>query len=124
MADPTQDSSAGSASADPSQDPSDGSDQVSVTITAVGDGTYTVSMSEDDSDASAESGQDPDDQPQTADNLDDALKIAAEMFQAESQEGDDDDGADGNAPMDTGTAKSYWKQLAAKKSKASASGGM
>lgn len=120
MADPTM---------DPSSDPSDptagaapdgaGSEQISVTITAVGDGSYTVSMSEGDESEGSGEGSDEDDasdQPQTASNIDDALKIASEMFQAESSEDESGDPTgDDDAPMTEGDAGKYWKQMAGKK---------
>jgi len=79
----------------------------SVTITDAGDGTYTVTMSDDESQ-----------EPQTAGSLDEAFSIVKQMFGAEDQEDPmtEPDG-DGNAPLDPEAAKSAWDQLAAKKSK-------
>lgn len=81
--------------------------QASVTITAVGDGTYTVTMSDDESQ-----------EPQTANNLDDALTIVKQMFGAEDQEDQSTEPqGDGNEPLSPEDAKSAWDQMAAKKSK-------
>jgi len=86
--------------------------QTSVTITDNGDGTYAVSMNQDDGNPSQESGQTDNDQPQQADSLEDALKIAAEMLSSEAEEADQ--GGDNNAPMPSDDAQSYWNQMASK----------
>lgn len=111
-------------------DPSAASPQSSpmtVCITAVGDGTYTVQEqdSDDSSDpsmgaapASAMAGSDDQqDQPQTAPDIDSALQMAKQLLTA----GDSDDGSqdqgDGNAPLAPADAQAAWKQMAAAKSK-------
>lgn len=104
---------------DPSQEAPDApidAEQVSVTITAVGDGTYTVSLAEpqdSDDQGGDPSSSDDSDQPQTADNVEDALKMAGQMLGAEADESDDS--GDDNAPMSPGDAKSAWNQMASKK---------
>lgn len=109
----------GDPTADPSADPAAEPAQISVTITAVGDGSYTVAMSEGDESSQDEQGEADaaSDQPQTASNIDDALKMAGQMFDAESMEDDAGaaDGSDDSAPMAPADAKSYWKQMASKK---------
>lgn len=93
-------------------------EQISVTITAVGDGTYTVSMAGDDQEAE-DAGQQPEeggDQPQTADSIDGALEIAKQMLGGEAEEAQAEP-EDGNAPLSPADAKSAWKQMASKRDK-------
>lgn len=88
-------------------------EQFSVTITANGDGTYSVSSSDsdDDQDDAAQGGAPApggdDDGPQTAQSIEDALKIAGQMLQEESSE-DSAEPAAGASPEDV------WNQLAKK----------
>ena len=102
---------------DPTQStPDDSSDaeQVSVTITVVGDGTFTVTLNEPQEDPSEGSEPaDPGDQPKTADNIDDALKMAGQMLGSEA---DEESQGDDNAQLSPADAKSAWKQMASKKS--------
>ena len=107
------------APADPTASPDTGDQEGgSITISWDGSGTFQISMG-DDSDASPD---DQADQPQQASSIDDALKIAGEMYQAEEQEegAESPDGDDGNTQMAQPDAKAYWNQLASKKSKQSA----
>ncbi len=116
---------------DATQDPS--SDLISVTIADNGDGTFAVSLGDSDDAADSGAGQDTDDQPQQADSLDEALEMAGEMLSGGAAQGDEssgegsDDSADGggsdsagdsssdSAPMSASAAKSYWRQMAARK---------
>lgn len=95
-------------------DDSSDSEQVSVTITAVGDGTFTVSLNEGQEDPAEGGGEDAGDEPQTADNVDDALKMAGQMLGAEADE-ESQEPADGNAQLSPADAKSAWSQMASKK---------
>lgn len=101
-------------SQDPSQDDSGESESIVITITCASDGTFTVALGQD-ADASPD---DQSDQPQTASSIDDACKMAKEMYQAESGEEDAEpaEGEDDNATMSPGDAKSAWSQMAKKKS--------
>ena len=103
QSDPTQ--GAQSASGD--------AEQVSVTITAVGDGTFTVAINEPQ-DADDQSGDpaESDDEPQTTDNIDDALKMAGQMLGAEA---DEESQGDDNEQLSPADAKSAWSQMAGKK---------
>lgn len=84
--------------------------EFSVTITCKADGTYTVSMSESDQSEGGEQ-----DEPATADNIDDALSTAKEMIQAENGEPQDEPQEGGNEALSPEDAKSAWKQMAAAK---------
>lgn len=85
----------------------------SVTITANGDGTYSVASSDSDDDqddasqggAPAPGGED--DGPQTAQSIEDALKIAGQMLQEEA-------GEDDQQPADDSDPQAVWNQLAKK----------
>jgi len=90
---------------------------MTVCITAVGDGTYTVAEQDDPNDPNASTG-DPSDQPQTAQDVDSALQMAKQLLTS----GDPDDSGsqdqgDGNAPLAPADAQAAWKQMAAAKSK-------
>lgn len=115
MSDPTM-------PADPSDDGADDSQGTTVCITALPDGTFSVQIQESGDDESGESGEDESgDGPQSADNLDDALKLAGQMLTAEMGEesGESADGSDGsddgNAPLAPGAAKSAWNAMASKR---------
>lgn len=131
---------AGASMGTPSGAPDDESQEAfSVCITANGDGTYTVTPSDadddqDDAAAAGGAGAGPvgagadasagmagggdsgdSDSAQTANSVEEALKIAGQMLQEEAGEdaGDADQGAaDGNAPVTDPQA--VWNQLAKK----------
>lgn len=86
--------------------------EFSVTITCKADGTYTISMSESDQSEGGEQ-----DEPATADNIDDALSTAKEMIQAETGEPQDEPQEGGNEQLSPEDAKAAWKQMASKKSR-------
>lgn len=86
-----------------------GAEQPSVTITAVGDGTFTLTMG-----AEADEAPDADNEPTTADNIDDALKMAKQMLGAEDMEPEEP--TDDSEQLSPDDAKSAWKQMASKKS--------
>ena len=92
-------------------DESSAPEQICVTITAVGDGTYTVAMGPEADAAEEPASEEASDAPHTAASLEDALKVAGEMFSAEDMEGE----SDGNEPMAPADAKSYWNQMSSKK---------
>ena len=96
---------------DTSQDPAE--QPMSVTVTDNGDGTYSVSSNDEQ-----DQGEEPS-EPQTADSLQDACKIMAQMFGEETDEeqSEPSDGSDGNATMSPEDAASAWKQMASKKAK-------
>ena len=96
---------------------SDESESIVITITATPDGQFTVALSGDED----QTQDDSQDEPQTADNIDDALKMAKEMYTAESGEesSEPSDESDGNTPMSPEAATSAWKQMASKKQKMS-----
>jgi hypothetical protein len=107
QADPSVGSSAGG------DDDSQDAQGVTVCITASPDGTFSVQIQESgDSDQSGE--DESGDGPQSADNLQDALKLAGQMLTAEQGEESSESGDD-NEPMDPGAAKSAWNQMAAKR---------
>jgi hypothetical protein len=108
---------------DPSQgDPSEQPEEAgtSVCIKDNEDGTYTVSLMGDaDSDPS-----DTADQAQTAQSLEDALKLAGQMLSGEASEdqAEPDDGSDGDTPMAPDDAKKMWNQMATSRAKQKAMG--
>jgi hypothetical protein len=99
---------------DPSAAPADESqEQFVVCIAAQPDGTYSVYAqdSDDDQDDAAQ-GSAPapggdDSGPQTAQSLEDALKIAGQMLQEEA-------GEDSQEPADGSDPQAVWNQLAKK----------
>lgn len=96
-----------------SDDSQDAQDTFSVTIAMNEDGSFTITPS--DSDESSN--------PATADNIDTALEMVKQMFDAESgqESSEPDDGTDGDATMSPDDAKTAWKQMAAKKAAKQAS---
>lgn len=114
MADPTM-------GATGSDDTGDSDTLYTITIAAMSDGTFNVSMS--DSDSPAEGGDDSGEDEasaQTANSADEVCQIVEQMISEESSESDqgDDSGGQGDdqaMPPDQATA--YWKQLASKKAK-------
>lgn len=110
------DQTAQAPASDPSTAPDDAQEAFSVTITSNGDGTYSVSSSDsddgqDDQGADAAGGAqgqgDDDSGPQTAQSVDDALKIAGQMLQEEA-------GEDSQEPADSSDPQAVWNQLAKK----------
>lgn len=62
---------------------------------------------------------------QTTDNIDDALMMAKQLLEqsGEDDQGDDDNPANGSAPLPPDQAKAMWNQMAEKKMKAKAAMG-
>jgi hypothetical protein len=86
-------------------------EQFSVTITANGDGTYSVATSDsdaaqDDPNAQGESG------PQTASSIEEVCQIVEQILSAEAGEDGAEAGGDANAPVNDPQA--VWQQLAKK----------
>lgn len=104
-------------SADQSAAPAEESQEsFTVCISANADGTYSVyeQDSDDDQDDASGSGSAPgtqgsddDSGPQTAQSIEDALKIAGQMLQEEASE-------DSQEPADNSDPQAVWNQLAKK----------
>lgn len=91
--------------------------QTTVCITAVGDGTYTVSLQGDQEPQDPNMSPDAGDAPQTAQDIDSALDMAKQMLTGEATEEAPEPAGDGNAPLAPADAQAAWKQMAAAKSK-------
>lgn len=103
--------------------PADQEQPFSVTITDNGDGTYSVSSSDDDGDAddasqdsSAGSGQGG---AQTAQSVEEAVEMAGKLLEQEASEDGGGAAGDPNAPLPSkDAAAAVWNQMASAKDKA------
>ena len=83
----------------------------SVTVADNGDGTYSITSSDQDASEGEDAG------PQTAKSMDEACQMMAQMFQEESgeEQQEPDDGADLNEKLPADKAQAVWSQMAGKK---------
>lgn len=92
----------------------------SVTITSNGDGTYSVSSSDQDEAQDTQAGGEPSG-PQSAQTIEEALNIADQMLQEEATEDNaeaPEEGEDPNAPLPSkSAAQDVWNQMASSKDK-------